>query len=234
MTRKIVAGAQFHEDLASNWSSGYISGSFERRLDVVRSLLHDLVIPDSKWLDAGCGAGLLTRELCSMGALANGIDASPKMIIAAQTESLLVNELLSFRQVGSIEVIDSESCVFDGVLCSSVIEYVESPHKVLGEFARVLKPGGKLLVSVPNKRSLVRNMQKLCRYLAGWFGGNVFGYLSVSKREFTTSEIASSLQKVGFSIDKIEKFDPFIPNCLSSFGLGSLIIISAHLEDPGP
>ena len=47
----------------------------------------------------------------------------------------------------------SNSC--DGVLCSSVLEYVSDVDTCLKEFARVLRPAGLLLVSVPNRHSIV-------------------------------------------------------------------------------
>jgi 2-polyprenyl-6-hydroxyphenyl methylase/3-demethylubiquinone-9 3-methyltransferase len=225
MTEKLVDGAQFHEDLASSWSSGYASGGFGRRLRVINAALEKLVNTDSNWLDAGCGTGLLTRQICELGAKATGIDASPKMIGAALSESSSVSQVISFKQVKSIESIKYPSSEFDGILCSSVVEYVESPAKVFIEFARVLKPGGKLLVSVPNKRSLVRNVQKLCNRVAGFWGGEAFAYLDVSKQEFTREEIEASLRVAGISVESVEMFDPVLPGLLSRFGLGSLIIV---------
>jgi 2-polyprenyl-6-hydroxyphenyl methylase/3-demethylubiquinone-9 3-methyltransferase len=233
MTEKIVDGAQFHEDLASSWSSGYSSGGFGRRLQVIISLLEDMVLPESNWLDAGCGTGLLTREICKMGAKATGVDASPRMISAAQSESTSESQLISFQQVKSIERIDVPSDAFDGILCSSVVEYVESPVDVFMEFSRVLTPDGKLLVSVPNKKSLVRNMQKLCNHVTGLWGGKAFPYLDVSKREFTRAEIDATLREAGISADSMEIFDPLLPGLFSRFGLGSLIIVSAHQQNSG-
>jgi 2-polyprenyl-3-methyl-5-hydroxy-6-metoxy-1,4-benzoquinol methylase len=225
MTDKLVDGAQFHENLASNWSSGYASGGFGRRLQVIRSLLETMVLPGSNWLDAGCGTGLLTREICRMGAQVTGVDASPKMISAAIAESSSESDSISFQEVKSIENVDFPSNEFDGILCSSVVEYVDSPIEVFMEFSRVLRPGGKLLVSVPNKKSLVRNVQKLCNHVAGWWGGKAYPYLDVSKQEFTRSEIEASLHNAEVSVESMEIFDPVLPAFLAGFGLGSLIIV---------
>ena len=230
MTEKLVDGAQFHEELASNWSSGYASGGFGRRLRVIHALLDKSVFPGSNWLDAGCGTGLLTREICKMGAEVTGVDASPKMISAALSESASESELISFQQIKSIESMDLPSDEFDGVLCSSVVEYVESPAAVFIEFSRLLKPGGKLLVSVPNKRSIVRNMQKLCKYVAGLWGGKAFPYLDVSKQEFTRGEIEASLRNAGISIESMEIFDPVLPAFVARFGVGSLIVVLGHQQ----
>jgi SAM-dependent methyltransferase len=231
MVEKLVDGAQFHEELASNWSSGYASGGFRRRLEVIDALLDKSVFPGSNWLDAGCGTGLLTREICRRGARATGVDASPKMISAALAESTSERGLIWFQQIKSIESMGFPSDEFDGVLCSSVVEYVESPLDAFMEFSRLLKPGGKLLVSVPNKRSIVRNVQKLCNYAAGLWGGTAFPYLDVSKREFTQREIGTALRRAGISIESMEIFDPVLPAFMSPFGVGSLIVVLGYEQN---
>jgi len=99
------------------------------------------------------------------------------------------------------------------------------------EFSRLLKPGGKLLLSVPNRKSFIRIVQKQCNYVARLWGGKVFPYLEVSKNEFTPSEIRRSLFRVGISVDKCEIFDPVLPKFISKLGFGSLIIVSSHLAN---
>jgi len=231
MSGKIVEGAQFHEDLASSWSSGYQSGGFQKRLVILRALLGAMVVKDSNWLDAGCGTGLLTRELNEMGAIAIGIDASPEMIGKAESESVEAHQSIIFREVASVESIDMPSDEFDGILCSSVIEYVDCPSAVFSEFSRILKPGGKLLISVPNKRSLIRNLQKSCKLIVSWLGGNIFSYLDYSKHEFTLSKIKRSLSKAGFTTETVEAFDPLLPQLISNLGMGSLLVVSAQLKE---
>ena len=53
---------------------------------------------------------------------------------------------------------------FDSVFCSQVLEHVPDPHSVLGEFARILRPGGKLLLSVPHLAYLHNEPHDYYRY----------------------------------------------------------------------
>ena len=48
------------------------------------------------------------------------------------------------------------SATFDAVVAASVLEYVDSPAAVLGECARVLRPGGVMLCTVPDLAHPVR------------------------------------------------------------------------------
>ncbi len=53
---------------------------------------------------------------------------------------------------------------FDSVFCSQVLEHVPDPHSVLGEFARILRPGGTLLLSVPHLAYLHNEPHDYYRY----------------------------------------------------------------------
>ena len=51
--------------------------------------------------------------------------------------------------VSDVTAIPAEDKSFDAILCSEVLEHVPEPAKALDEFARLLKPGGKLILTVP-------------------------------------------------------------------------------------
>jgi len=51
--------------------------------------------------------------------------------------------------VCDITAIPEPDASFDAILCSEVFEHVPDPMKALGEFARLLKPGGKLILTAP-------------------------------------------------------------------------------------
>src|SRR5438552_1656085 len=101
-----------------------------------------------------------------------GVDAAPKMITAAAAlaNSESGSGLLRFQHVETIAQLPLDSHSADGILCSSVLEYVPDPEACLTEFARVLRLGGILVVSVPSAYSLIRNVQITC-YRVGQFVG---------------------------------------------------------------
>lgn len=184
-----------------------------------------MVAAGSHWLDAGCGSGILTRELTRLGATGDAVDASPAMIRAA-TESAggtSLSAAFHFRRVETLEHLDVDDGEYDGVLCSSVIEYVDSPADALREVARVLKPGGHLLLSVANRYSTVRNAQQLARS-AGL--KHRFKYLEVSRASFSRREIRNALQVCGVQVDDVRGFDPVLPTWATTFLPPALIFVS--------
>jgi SAM-dependent methyltransferase len=94
--------------------------------------------------DLGCGPGHITAHLRRLGLRAFGVDASPAMIALARE----ANPELRF-EVGAMAALDIADGALGGVLARSSIIHVPPRDlpTVVAEFARVLAPGGRLLVS---------------------------------------------------------------------------------------
>ena len=90
----------------------------------------------SRVLDAGCGEGVLVEEFAGRLAI-EGLDPN---YASARVRS------------GSLEHLPYEAGTFDHALCLDVLEHLtyEAQPRALAELYRVLRPGGELLVSVPN------------------------------------------------------------------------------------
>jgi SAM-dependent methyltransferase len=67
-----------------------------------------------------------------------------------QYKGELVKYLQPIDYVGEITRIPLPDCSLDGILCTEVFEHVVDPMAVLAEFSRLLKPGGKLLLTAPH------------------------------------------------------------------------------------
>lgn len=206
----------FHSALADTWNARYRRGGFKRRLMCARTLLEGAVGTGERWLDAGCGAGRLTLEMSRLGAWGLAVDRSREMIDAASREVVPLSTAFEFRTVPSIGSIDEDNESFDGVLCSSVIEYVDGVDTVLLEFNRLLRVGGKLMLSTPNRRSVVRQTQKACRRVGLMAGFDPFPYLAVSVHEFTRRDLLHRLSRFGFRTRTVEAFDPIVPPMLTT------------------
>lgn len=132
--------ADFYEDFQANGKYEYLFGD-KRRVDLYRSLIGD----GKKILEVGCRAGNLTQYYCSGNDIV-GVDVDR-------------NALLEFEKKLGFEShwvdVDSEDLPFDSesfdlVVLSEVMEHLRFPQKALREIARVLRPAGRLIGSVPN------------------------------------------------------------------------------------
>jgi ubiquinone/menaquinone biosynthesis C-methylase UbiE len=149
-----------HEIEVERWESVYDQQDFSgfclrARMNQALSWLDaSSLSTDSMTLDAGCGAGIVTREVAKREHQVVGIDYSHGMIEKANSVCSTDRDLearFSQADVGSLPFKDSS---FDMILCLGVITYLESVEKVLHEFSRVLKPGGLLILSSLNKAYL--------------------------------------------------------------------------------
>ena len=116
--------------------------------------------PPVRVLDAGCGDGI------NLSFLARLADARrwPTQLIAADYSTLRITRARNQRASGliqtSLTALGVHDASIDVVLCNQVLEHVPDCQAALREVRRVLRPGGLLLVGVPNEGSalgLLRN-----------------------------------------------------------------------------
>lgn len=96
-------------------------------------------------LDAGCGPGFFSAILSDAGHLVTGIDGSDRMLEHARTNATLYGrdpELIK-GDFGRLPFADD---TFDLLVCRNVTHIIQEHLKVYGEWNRVLKPGGVLLI----------------------------------------------------------------------------------------
>jgi len=166
---------------------------------------------NSMILDAGCGAGKVTRETAEREHNVFGMDYSYGMIKKANricnTERKLNVKFLE----GDIESLPFKDSSFDMVICLGVITYLESEEKALRELSRVLKLQGILILSSLNKAHLakyfdfpllIRNaLQKIFGYrIAFWKKRAKVKRDSGSKRRYFTPYLRNSLELQGFKV----------------------------------
>jgi SAM-dependent methyltransferase len=96
-------------------------------------------------LDAGCGSGPLTAALRDRGALVTGFDASAAMVDLARRR---LGEDADVHVADLREPLPFDDAAFDAVVASLVLHYLEDWSGPLSELRRVLKPGGRLMLSV--------------------------------------------------------------------------------------
>ncbi len=92
-------------------------------------------------LDAGCGTGELCRRLADRGARVSGIDLCPGLI--GRAKSLIPEAGLARADA---QALPFDSGRFDLATSVLVLHYLERPGRALAELARILRPGGRLIV----------------------------------------------------------------------------------------
>jgi ubiquinone/menaquinone biosynthesis C-methylase UbiE len=107
-------------------------------------------------LEAGCGTGLLLRDTASFARTAVGLDLSRGMLSSARQRGLRVVQ-------GSLTDVPLPSASVDLVYSMKVLAHVPPIREAVAELARVVRPGGHLLLEFYNPWSL--------RYLAKRLGG---------------------------------------------------------------
>ncbi|MBI3331838.1 class I SAM-dependent methyltransferase [Candidatus Peregrinibacteria bacterium] len=83
---------------------------------------------------------------------------------AKSLRSLDINPNLHPDIVGSAEEIPLPDASFDGVICTQMLEHVPHPWKALAEMHRILRPGGKVLLTVPQWNELHEEPRDYYRY----------------------------------------------------------------------
>jgi|SRR5688572_464590 SAM-dependent methyltransferase len=110
--------------------------------------------PRGRILDAGCGIGLLGRLYPELGLV--GLDASFTLLRNATTG-------YDLRVEASAEALPFADATFDVVVALNMLHHVIDPDAAVGEFARVLKPGGTLVAVDPRKVLPIELAKKLLR-----------------------------------------------------------------------
>jgi ubiquinone biosynthesis O-methyltransferase len=110
--------------------------------------------PEEVILDGGCGNARDLIQLAPHGCKCLGIDFSPNMIEEAKKELATRNIQRVEVEVGDLTNLRFSDQTFDKVFASEVLEHVPDYRKAVSEMARVLKPGGTLVVTTPNRHSL--------------------------------------------------------------------------------
>jgi len=225
----------FHEELARAWDQKYRQPSFKRRAQAVIELLNNCDLTGQLWLDAGCGSGYLSRRLMERGCGVIGVDGSQAMVDVAQglveephrTKSL-------FCRITTVECLPLRSAAFDGVICSSVLEYLNDPRACLQQLYRVMKPGSLLIISVPHSRSLLRRSLKLAYQLTARLLRKPWPtYIQYSVNEYDISALVGLLHNHGFRVEKVNCFSPIGQSAFARSLLSSLIVAVAR-RPPNP
>lgn len=157
-------------------------------------------------LDGGCGTGWFTKKASERGALTTSVDISEKLVAVTKKKNPQAQVIC-----GSILELPFGNDSFDYVMSSEVIEHTPDPYQATKELIRVLKPGGKLCITVPNRSFWffsvkLANFLRIRKYkgLENW----------VHYRQFKKFLLSQKIEIIEYK--GIHLF-PFVINCLNEF-----------------
>lgn len=135
--------------------------------DVVQRLA---LTPGARVLDAGCGTGNVTQGLVRAGYRVVAADLAGGMLKRAGDK----NPAADVRSVDLNATLPFEDEQFDGLTCSNVLYSLSQPVRSLVELRRILKPGGRLVLTNPRRDfSMFQIMRE------HWSGGSLAEKLSL-------------------------------------------------------
>ena len=142
-------------------------------------------------LDVGCATGLFLQAMRHYGWQVTGVE--PNAEAAAYGRDTLGLDIF----VGTLAEVTFPAQAFDVVTLWDVLEHVHDPKATLAEISRLLRPGGLLVVSLPNPTSVEARL--FGDYWIGWERPRHL-YL------FTPALIQCYLERAGFTMNGIESF----------------------------
>lgn len=152
---------QIKESMKATWMAGdfgivakTISGSAE-------TFLARLAAPvGAKVLDVACGTGNLAIPLARQGAIVTGVDIAANLVLQARERAAAEGLSVAFDE-GDAEALPYPDAAFDIVVSMFGAMFAPRPELVAAEFARVLKPGGRLAMANWNPASFSGRMFKV-------------------------------------------------------------------------
>jgi 2-polyprenyl-6-hydroxyphenyl methylase/3-demethylubiquinone-9 3-methyltransferase len=120
-------------------------------------------------LDIGCGGGLLAEPMTRLGFQVTGVDASERNIGTAAAHAAEQGLSIDYRAATAEALVAAGEPLFDVILNMEVIEHVADPATYLRDCARLLKPGGLMIVATLNRTLKALALAKIgAEYVLRW------------------------------------------------------------------
>jgi RimJ/RimL family protein N-acetyltransferase/precorrin-6B methylase 2 len=151
--------------------------------------------PGERILDLGCGDGVLTAKLASLGCQVVGVDSSPAQVAAAQARGL------------DARVVDAQRLPFadefDAVFSNAALHWMRQPDAVLAGVWRALEPGGRFVGEMGGAGNIALVLEALAVVLAR----RSIDVQQISPWYFPAEdEYRGKLEQAGFAVTSIERF----------------------------
>ena len=149
-------------------------------------------------LDIGCGGGLLCEPTARLGFDVIGADASHRNIAVASAHAVQSGLAIDYRAATAEALLAAGEPPFDLILNMEVVEHVADPDAFLHDCARLLAPGGLMIVATLNRTLAALALAKMgAEYLLRWLPAGTHDW----RKFITPDELRGYLAGEGYAID---------------------------------
>ena len=167
-------------------------GSLTESIEKRAALSHCGDLSGRHVLDLGCGDGTYALLAAQKGASVVGLDISSEMLVAAQSRAAAEGAKVRWCQA-SIAALPFATGTFDIVVAVTVFCFGSDPGSAFKEAARVLRPGGSLVVGELGRYST----WAVSRRIRGWLGSRTWR----GARFWTVRELRRAMEAAGLKFD---------------------------------
>lgn len=204
------AEVEYFENLAHRWWDD--EGPFwplhklnRFRADYIRAQLCRLFARDAtterplaglEILDIGCGGGILSESMARLGARMTGTEITEKNVRVSQLHAEWSGLDIDYRLV-TVRELAEQGASFDAVLNMEVVEHVEQLPDFLGDCARLVRPGGVMVVATINRTPLAWLMAIVgAERILGWLPKGTHHYRKLVKPQELMDGLGADLAPV--------------------------------------
>jgi uncharacterized protein (TIRG00374 family) len=222
------------------YNSDILAQRYWQRRRIENLLENTKIEQNESILDLGCGSGVISRKCAELGGNVVGSDLSRPSVLYAQNRG---NEKTNFIAADA-QNLPFKPHTFDVVILGNIIEHVPEPEKMIAEVSAILKPGGRISITMPNSHSL----WPLIEFFWDHFGKGR-DYAEQHLRIFSSNELKELIKDYDFVVYHVSTLfvvSPFIAllnserllalsqgleRRLESLGVGCDILICGRKEE---
>ena len=196
--------------------------------DEAHSVLMRLIPRGSRVLEKGCASGYLSGYMESaLDCRVTGLEADPAATAIAATRCTEVHTV-DLDHPDALAPARA-SAPYDVLLAAAVLEHLKHPERLLEEARELLRPGGRVIVSLPN----IAHWQFRLKLLRGRFDYEDYGVMDRTHLRLYTAQTGRALLEAqGYPVEEFHIAGSGVQNLVAPQGIARDVSASQHRQRP--